>query len=149
MIIEKKLVWVVVADSNACRIYHFYKHPAKLELFKELYHPENKLRDIDLTSDKPGRYRGGMSGHGAFSQQSDPKAIKIENFSREIGKALDVGRKSNAYDFLIVILPSHVRGLLSRHTNKHVKDLVAHTIEKDVMHLKERELLSFIDNKIG
>ena len=146
MFIDKKSVWVVVADSSACRLYQLHKHPAKLELFKALSHPENKLRDLELTSDKPGRYRGGAdAGHGAFSQQTDPKEIKIDDFSREIARELDSGRKSNAYDALILISPPRVNGRLFQHASKHVKDLVAHNIEKDLVHLDDRDLLSFID----
>ena len=64
--------------SNTCRIYQYSKKPTQLTLLKELKHPENKLKDIDLTSDKPGHYKSSSATHGAYSQPSDPKEIKIE-----------------------------------------------------------------------
>jgi protein required for attachment to host cells len=117
-------------------------------LIKEIKHPENKLRDTDLTSDKPGHYGTSSSARGAYSQPTDPKEIKIEDFSRIIAKELDNDRNTNAYGKLIVIAPPHMKGLLSHHINKHVKELVTHTIEKDLFHLNEHELLEFLHEHI-
>ena len=107
---DKSLIWVVILNSNDCRIYSYYKdsESVKLKLTKEISHPENKLRDIDLTSDKPGRYQAGDSAHGAFSQPSDPKEIKIDHLSNEIAKELEHGRTTNAYGKLIVIALPHL-----------------------------------------
>lgn len=138
------VAWVVTTDSNTCRIYQYRRKPAQLDLLKELQHPENKLRDIDLTSDKPGHYKSSNNAHGAYSQQSDPKEIQIENFSREIAKELDHGRTIHAYDNLIIIALPHMKGLLFQHINKHIKDLVAHSIEKDLINLPHQELLDFL-----
>ena len=136
--------WVVTTDSNTCRIYQYNKKPTQLTLLKELKHPENKLRDIDLTSDKPGHYKSSNATHGAYSQPTDPKEIKIDDFSREIAKELDHGRNTNAYKNLIIIAPPHMHGLLFQHINKHVKNLVAHKIEKDLMRMPDHELLEFL-----
>lgn len=136
--------WVVNTDSNTCRIYQYRKNPDQLTLLKEIRHPENKLRDIDLTSDKPGHYKSSNTTHGAYSQPSDPKEIKVDAFSREIAKELDHGRNIQAYKNLILIASPHMSGLLFQHINKHVHDLVAHKIEKDLIHLPDHDLLDFL-----
>src|SRR5579871_5043532 len=105
---NQSLTWVINTDSNTCRIYDYSKKPGHLTLIKEIQHPENRLRDIDLTTDKPGHYRTDGSAHGSYSQPSDPKEVKIEDFSREIAKELDHGRNTNAYKKLIVIAPPHM-----------------------------------------
>lgn len=46
--------WVIVLNSNNCRIFKYSKKPRQLEMITELNHPRNKLRELDLTSDKPG-----------------------------------------------------------------------------------------------
>lgn len=142
------VTWVVVADSNSCRIYDYHKKPDVLTLKKEMSHPENKLRDTDLTSDKPGRYRSGDSVHGAYTPHSDPKAVKIDDFSREIAVALDHGRGTNAYAHLILILLPHMEGLISQHMNKHVKAMVTKTIGKEVTHLDEHALLTYLQEHL-
>ena len=78
--------WVITLNSNDCRIYKLSTKPYQLTLFKEILHPESKLRDIELTSDKPGRYRAGDLAHGSFTQPSDPKEIQIEDFSRHVAE---------------------------------------------------------------
>lgn len=136
--------WVLVTDSTTCKLYHYTDTPKQLTLIQEINHPENRLKDIELTSDKPGHYKSGGAGRGAFSQQTDPKEIKIEDFARAIDKILDHGRKINSYEKLIIIAPPHMNGLLIQHINKHVKDLITHNIKKDIMHLSGRELQNFV-----
>jgi protein required for attachment to host cells len=136
--------WVINTNSNTCRIYGYSKKPAELTLIKEIIHPENRLKDIDLTSDKPGRYKSSNGSHGAYAQRSDPKEIKIDDFSREIAKELDHDRNIHAYQNLIIIAAPHMRGLLFQHFNKNVIDLITHTIEKDIIHMNNHDLLDFL-----
>lgn len=136
--------WVVATDSTTCRIYEYTKKPIQLILVEEISHPENRLRDIEITSDKPGHYKASSGARGAFVQSSDPKAVKIANFSREIAQQLDSGRNKHAYKNLIIIAPPHMNGLLHQHINKHVKDMVTHNIKKDVIHFNDHELIDFL-----
>lgn len=92
--------WALILNSNDCRIYKLSTKPYQLTLLKEILHPESKLRDIDLTSDKPGRYKAGDSAHGAYTQHSDPKEIQIEDFSRQVANELNKGRNIEAGDKL-------------------------------------------------
>lgn len=145
------MIWIVTANSNMCRFYHFDKHEVKIDLLKELTHPTNKLKKSDyLTSDKPGHYNTDGSGGGSYSPHTDPKTVEIDNFAREIAHELNHGRNSNAYNHLIIITAPHMNGLIFKHLNKHVKTLVTQEIQKDVMSLAHHELLSFLkenDNK--
>lgn len=139
------MIWVINSNTNTCQIYQYNKHPEELALLKELSHPVNKLKKSEyFTSDKPGRYQSGTHAHGAYSQRSDPKEVEIENFAREIAQELNRGRNSHEYKNLIIIAEPHMSGLLSRHLDKHVKELVSNEIQKDVVHLAHRELLDFI-----
>lgn len=138
------MFWVVNTNSNTCHIYDYQKKPRKLTLAKVILHPENKLKDIELTSDKPGRYKADSSAHGTYSQDTDPKEIKIDNFIREIARELDHGRTSKSYDKIILIAPPHVSGVLFQHIDKNVKDLIYKTIQKDLPNISEHELLEFL-----
>ena len=136
--------WVLTLNSNDCRIYKLSEKPYQLILLKEIQHPESKLRDIELTSDKPGRYEAADLAHGAFTQPSDPKEIQIEDFSRQVAKELNKDRNIEAYNKLIIIAPPRMNGLLFQHLNKHVKDLVIHNIKNDILNLTEPELAEFL-----
>ena len=141
---HQALTWVLITNSNTCKFYDYCKKSHQLKLLREIKHPENLLKDIELTSDKPGRYRANDAGHGAFSQPTDPKEIKIDAFSREIAKTVDHARNTNAFAELIVISPPHMKGLLLHHFNKHVKEMITHNIEKEVLQLTERALVEFL-----
>ncbi len=139
-------IWVIVLDSNSCKILNYLKKDKKFESIKQLNHPENKLPDRELTSDKPGHYKSSHSTHGAYAQPSDPKEIKIDKFAREVANNLEEGRNHQSYQKLIIIAAPHMNGLLQKHINKHVKKLIYHNIEKDLMHQTDQELLSTIIN---
>lgn len=139
------MIWVIATNSNTCRIYDYQKSPAQITLLKEISHPENKLKDVDLVSDKSGHYKTDKSTRGAYAQHTDPKENLIENFSREIAKELEHGRNKHSYEKLIVIAPPHMTGLLLQHINKHVKDAIVKNVEKDIHHLNnDKDLLEFL-----
>ncbi|WP_392537803.1 host attachment protein [Legionella sp. 227] len=141
---DHQTTWVLAADTNTCRIYKSTTKPYDLTLIKELQHPQSKLRDIELTSGKPGRYNTGTTTHGTYTQQSDPKEIEIDNFARTIAEELDNSRNAHDYDNLIVIAAPHMNGLLFHHINKHVTHLVTHNLKNDVIHFTEKELSDFL-----
>ncbi|WP_347252066.1 host attachment protein, partial [Legionella sp.] len=117
-------------------------------LIKEIQHPENKLRDIEITSDKPGRYQAMGQAHGTYTQPTDPKEIKIENFSKEIAKILEYNNTVHGYEKLILVAPPHINGLLLKHLDKQVKKRVTHHIEKDFIHLSEDKLLDHLNEAL-
>ena len=133
--------WLVVANTNVCHIYVEDHH--QLTLCKTLEHPENKLRDIDITADKPGHYQTSHAAHGAYSQSTDPKDALIDAFAREIAHAVEQGRTHNQYEKVIFVIPPHMYGCVHKHLNKHVEACARH-IGKDALHLDTQALLALI-----
>ncbi|KGP62402.1 hypothetical protein EP47_08280 [Legionella norrlandica] len=143
---EHHTTWLLVLDSTTCRFYEYTKN--KISLINEIQHPENKLKDIEITSDKPGRYKSTSPAHGTYSQESDPKEIQIENFSKEIAKILEHDNAVHAYEKLILVAPPHMNGLLQKHINKQVKQSIAHNIDKDLIHFSESQLLDYLKEEL-
>ena len=137
---KDRLTWVLITDTNSARIYQRSGSRSKLERVKEFSHPENRLKDSEFCSDRLGRYKGNDVGHGAFSPDSDPKEVKIDQFAAELADSLNQGRNNNAFEALIVVAPPRMNGLLFKHLNKHVVDLVEHRIEKDWVRCPDSEL---------
>ncbi len=139
------MIWVISANSVACRIFHYEKTPPKLTLLKEIDHPENRLKKEDfLTSDKPGHYKSSASNRGAYSPKTDPKEVEIDNFARQIAKELNLGRNKNAYDKLIIVTDPRMNGLIFQHLDKHIKPFVSNNIHKDLQNFSEHEILNFL-----
>lgn len=139
--------WVVLFNSNACRIFTFSEVKHELILLRELNHPENKEKNKDLVSDKPGHYDTRSHAGGSYSQHTDPKEVKIDQFVLEIDKYLDEERKNQKYDELVIIAPPKMMGHLSQHINKNVEKLITHRIQKDLVFFKEHELLDFLSKE--
>lgn len=139
------MTWVVVANTNNCRIYQYDKTHSQLSLLKEINHPELRQKTSEnLTSDKPGHYHSSQTARGAFSSHTDPKEAEVDSFSRNIAEELDKARKDKLYDKLIVVTAPHMNGLLFQHLNKHVKELVVNNIQKDMQYLTEHDLINFL-----
>ena len=141
---NNSVTWVVIADTNDCRIYQYTNGNKSLLLVKELKHPENKRRDIELTADKPGHYKSGVSGRGVFLQRTDPREVLIDDFAREIAQELDHGRKINSYSGIVLFALPHMHGLINQHMNPHLKSMITHSEDKDVMKISPQELLDLI-----
>lgn len=141
------MIWLINVNSNQCRIYDYQKKPPEITLIKELSNPAAK-RDTnsDVTTDRPGHYQTRGSVHGAFSPRTDPKENETTHFARDIVKELDHGRNNNLYNEVILIAPPHMMGILNQHTDTHVKKLITNSIQNDLIHLKDHELLDFIKN---
>ena len=145
---DQHTAWILTANTNTYRIYKSTTKPYHIKLIKELQHPESKLKDIELTSDRSGRYNTETTTQGIYTQRSDPKEIEIDVFARTIADELNKGRINHDYDRLIVIAPPHMNGLLFQHINKYVNDLVTHNIKNDVIHLTEQELSDFLQKHL-
>lgn len=139
------MIWVINTNTNICHIYHYQKKPAHLSLFKQLDHPENKLKASDyLTSDKPGHYQTNGSARGAFSPHTEAKEVEIDNFAREIAHELEKGRNEHQYTELILIASPHMSGLVLQHLNSQVKGLIINHIQKDFQNISDQELLRYL-----
>ncbi|HAT8564401.1 TPA: host attachment protein [Legionella pneumophila] len=140
--------WIMIANSNECRIYDYQKKLNQLTFIKEINHPENKLKSKDLGTDSPGHYNTSTSARGAFSQPTELNEINFENFARELAECLDEERMNHDFDELVVIMPAHMEGLFLRHLNKNVKILITKTLQKNMMHCSEPELLEYLQEHL-
>ena len=140
------MVWVINSNSNTCRIYQYNKPTSKLDLINEISHPDLKAKVSEMVSDKPGKYKASKSARGAYSPPSDPKEVKIDNFLHEIADLINQERFKNAFNKLILIAPPQVEGILMLHMDKHVKEMIICSIQKDLIHLNQKDLLEVLDD---
>lgn len=139
---------IITANSNHCCIYDYHHQKKKLQLVKEFDHPENKLKNSELLTDKSGRY-GTKSMHGgSFSPDSDAGWVNRDNFARELAHELDEERNHHDYTELVLIMSPQMEGLLAQHLNKQVKGFIKHIIQKNMMHCTERELLQYLNDHL-
>ncbi|WP_454784640.1 host attachment protein [Legionella sp. WA2024007413] len=136
--------WIVTANTNNCRIYEYQEDA--LNLLKEISRPENKLKDSELVTDKPGRYNSSYSkgGGGVYDPHTEIEDVQDNNFSREIALELNEARNKNLYKELVIVMPAQIEGLFSKHLNKNATDLIKLKIQKNLMHLSDKELFDYL-----
>lgn len=117
-----------------------------LKLIKEVVHPENKMKSSDMVTDKPGKFIANDGAHGAYTPSSDPKENLINQFLHDVAKCINNDRAKNSFNRLIVIAPPSVEGILMQYLDKHVKSLIICSVQKDLIHANEKDLLKALEN---
>lgn len=137
--------WIMLANSNDCRIYEYDRHDKHLELVEEISHPEHRIKASEYwTTDSPGHYKASGNARGAFSEV-DPVEQSIDEFARDIARHLDKGRNKHAYEDVTIILPAKMEGLLFKHINKHTKALIKKIVQKNVVFMSDHELAIYVE----
>src|SRR5215471_13213266 len=78
----KKDTWLIVANSSLARIYKIEKR-SELKELKVLEHPESRLHNLDLVSDKPGRdFESAGIGKHALEPKTLPKKQEFITFAK-------------------------------------------------------------------
>lgn len=144
-----KATWILIANASEARLFQTKKNPKDMRLIFQFYHPESRLKDIQLVTDGAGKYRQTpRTPKSAYEGPTNPKQVEIERFAHELAHKLNEGRNSHAYENLVVIAPSHIQGLLNKFCNSHVKNLIMVTLDKDYTKLRKEELVEYLDGRI-
>lgn len=145
--------WVIIASASEAFFYElnkkaFSKGKIQLNLVASYSHPESRKKDGELMSDRSGHYRNDVMGHGSFINPTEPKKYEAEFFAKEITDALDIARTTNDFDSLVLITPPHFLGLLNKHMNKNVQNLIHTKIEKDYTKTPNKALVEYLERHL-
>lgn len=140
--------WIMVANSNDCRIYEYDQHIEELNLIEEIKHPENKLKNHDLVTDRPGHFKARAGGRGSYDDETTAHDIAVENFVKEIAARLNAGRTHHDYDSLVLLMPPAIEGLLLKYLKKPNLALIQQIIQKNMMHLSKHQLKQYLCHAI-
>ena len=124
--------WVVVADASRARIFSAEKPASTLVEIQTLAHPEARLHEGDLISDKAGRDRSsGMRAHDV-GHVNDVKEEEATRFASQVCEAIECGRANNRFDKLYVIAAPGFLGMLRKHQTSSVQKIVAGEVSKNL-----------------
>ena len=136
--------WIMLANSNDCKIYEYEPYNMHFALIDEISHPENKLKTHDLVTDHPGHYQSSGHRRGSFEPENDPLDIAIDDFAREIARRLNKGRIEHAFEDITFLLPARMEGLVSQHLNKDTSHCIHNIIHKNLMFMSDHEVKKYI-----
>lgn len=132
---------VIALDSTRARVFRYIASKRSLEEITTLVHPENRLYDKDLSSDRQG-YTFSSHGHGkkAFARSEDPKEHGFKLFVKEVSVYLKSSKSNNEFDQLIIIAGPKLLGALKKTLDNNIKKLITYELEKNIVKLSEAEI---------
>lgn len=125
-------IWVVVADSSRARIFSADKPASPLVEIETLAHPQARLHESDLVSDRPGRDRNPGSMSHDMGNESDAKNEESIRFAIQLNETLDSGRNRGKFAKLYVIAAPEFLGTLRKHRSSPLAKLVAAEVPKNL-----------------
>jgi protein required for attachment to host cells len=126
------VTWIVVADSSRARIFSAEKPISKLVEVQALTHPEGRLHQGDLVTDKPGRDNNASYGSHNMGHETDAKEEESLRFAAMVCERLEEGRCQGQYEKLYVIAAPTFLGLLRKQQNSALRKTVADEIPKNL-----------------
>lgn len=124
--------WIVVADASRARIFRADAPNSALTEIDTLAHPESRLHEGDLVSDRTGHVVSSTTGGHNFGRDEVAKHAEADRFAAEVSRHLEQGHNQGGYAKLYLIAPPAFLGLLRQHLPKTVHDMVASEIAKDL-----------------
>ena len=144
--------WVLVAHEAGARLFENQGPGKGLDLVDEIDHPEGRMRDGELVSDRPGRSFRKDSGdprRASMSQNEGPHERVVATFARELANRLQQGRVRNEYQRLVLVAPPRFLGLLRSSLDAPTAQLVVGSLHKDLAAKKEAELVEHLGEIIA
>ncbi len=136
----KNKTWIVVANSSLAKIFHAEK-VGVLTQVECIDHPEGRLKNSDMVSDKPGcTHERGLPGRSAIEVQTSPKRHEAELFAKRISEYLEASREQGLFARLFVAASPTFLGLLRQAMSPGTSQLIAGEVDKDVTHMKPKEI---------
>jgi len=125
--------WILVADQSLARIFRAANRTAPLEEIESMVHPEGRLHEGELVSDRAGRGNvPGSSGRHAVENDTRRKEAASESFARDIAARLDRARHEQHFEKLAIIAPPRMLGLIRKALSSQTADRVDHEVAKEL-----------------
>ena len=130
---EPNTTWILVAHRAGARLFQSDGLVKNLRLVEEIPHPEGRLKNQELVTDKPGMLhdKGGQGIHSTVNKDSF-KFHENRQFARDLAEVLDQGRARNAFTDLILVAEPGMLGEIRNALGTKTRDLVKASFDKNL-----------------
>jgi protein required for attachment to host cells len=134
-------ILVVAADTTCARIFKATSSKGPLEEKEVLVHPENRLSEKDLISDRKGStFSSHGSGRSSYSKHTDVKDQGTKEFINEINDCLMRLESNNEFKQLIIIAAPKLLGALKKQLNSGLQKRITYELNKNIAKLNADEI---------
>jgi len=136
-----KPMMIVVADSSRARIFTADSAHLPLNEIETMAHPEGRMHEQDLVSDMPGKESGkGGGGDHAYQEKIEPKKEEVIEFAKRLADYLDVRRKANQLNKLLIVAAPAFLGELRKQLSTATSDKIVFELDKNLAHHDEEDI---------
>jgi len=141
--------WILVAHRAGARLFESGGPGMGLRRIEEILHPEGRLENKALGSDKPGRsFDSHGVGRHALGKEHDEAETVAQAFAHKLAAHLDNARAKNAYTKLVLVAEPRFLGMLHAALPAHTAALVSAKVEKDLGHVSDHDLPAHLGNAV-
>ena len=133
--------WILIADRSNARVFENAGAHHGLSLVREIEHPEGRLQNREIGSDKPGRsFDSHGQGRHALGTEYDPSEHLAQQFAKSLAGVLEEGRTHHRFDRAVLVAEPRFLGLIKDALSGPTRDCVSATVNKDLSHVREHDL---------
>jgi protein required for attachment to host cells len=133
------ILWIVAAHRGGAKI--FESQHRQLSLVQELPHPEGRLQDKEIGTDRPGRsFDSHGKGRHAMSTPQRPTEHEAQEFARHLAQVLEEARVHNRYSKLVLVAEPRFLGELRSLLSPQTSALVSATRSRDLGWMETNEI---------
>lgn len=138
--------WILVANATTARLYARDALNQGLTEIRTLVHPEGRLKNAELSSDRAGHMQSSGDGHGARQPRSEPKQNEAAYFARDLAQLLLRGRTAGDCQKIMLVAPAAFLGLIKAALDGPTAKLVTAHFEKDYTQVGAGQLATLIQS---
>jgi len=141
--------WILVAHRGGARIFENTGPGKGMQRIDAVDHPEGRLKNGDINSDKPGRaFDSFGGGRHSMSKENDPKEQLAQQFARSLADKMHLGRSQNRFENLVLVAEPGFHGELRAALDSPTASLVSTTLGKDLGNVEDRDLPAHLDDAV-
>ncbi len=141
MPLEKKTIWLLVADSARARLFDVDRSSKSFNLIDEWQDDVAAGKAQDIDADRPGRvFDSAGPGRHAMAPSSSPKGVAKSRFVGLLADQLAAAAKRQDFDEVHIYAAPRTLGELRELMDHTAKGRVVHEEAKDLAHLNQPQL---------
>lgn len=144
-----KTVWIVVANRAVARLFKASGPMGPLEELEAFIHPEGRMQEHELVTDRAGRGYERM-GQGGYAEDSDTSASAHETttFAIALSRFLDKARCSGHFDALVLIAAPAFLGVMRDRLDTSTRGRVTLEVCKNLVHLDVAGIRGYLPERL-
>jgi protein required for attachment to host cells len=127
-------IWILVAESSRAKLFSAANSKSPINEIEDIAHPEGRMHEGDLVSDKPGSDGGSMGqGRHIFDDKVSAREQEVKRFAKSLATRLESARNDGSFQKLVLIAPAAFLGALRSELGKDVMNLVSREVDKNLI----------------